>query len=295
MATITRDAFLAERRKTLGASETAAALGVSPYASPIDLWQQKLGLAPEVEENEAMRWGKRLEPLILDAYQDLTGRRIVGTQIKLHHPDHSCLTATLDAVCEDGRIVEAKTTGWAREWGEVGSDEIPELYLVQVAQQLAITGATVADVPVLIGGQRLKIYTVERDDALIGRVINGALRFWDHVERREPPTWGRMDARALAVLNPECEGEAPWDLEDAEAIEQLVLRYEVDKREIEMIEARSEETKIAILSAMGNAKYGTLPDGRRIKRFLQEMPSRVVNYVAKAHTRHYFLVTKGEQ
>jgi putative phage-type endonuclease len=295
-ATLNRAEWLELRRGVLGASEAAAALGVSPYQTPVELWQRKVGLMNDQDESEAMRWGNLLEPVILAEYQHRTGRVVAATQEFRVHPGYPCLAATLDARCEDGRLVEVKTANaWAKEWGDEQTDEVPEPYLIQVAQQMAVTGAAVADVAVLIGGQRLKVYTVERNEGLIGRVVAGGLRFWGCVERREPPTWGRMDAEALAVLHPDCTGEAPWSPEDAEAVAEFVRQYEVDKGFVKLAEDRLDHLKGQILAAMGDARTGRLPDGRSVRRFRQEVAARQVNYESKAYVKHYFTIVKGER
>jgi putative phage-type endonuclease len=60
------------RRNHRNASETPIVLGVSPWCTPYQLWQQKLGLAkPEV--NGAMLRGTELEPAARAAYERLTG------------------------------------------------------------------------------------------------------------------------------------------------------------------------------------------------------------------------------
>lgn len=293
---LTREEWLELRRKSLGASEAAAALGVSPYQTPVELWQRKVGLIPDQEESEAMRWGSLLEPVILGEYARRTGRRIVGEQGFTRHPGYPCLTATPDAVTEDGRLVEVKTaSAWAKEWGDEDSDEIPDHYLIQVAHQMAVTGAEVADVAVLIGGQRLRIYTVPRDESLVQEVVRGGLRFWEHVERQEPPTWGRMTPQTLAVRFPECHGEAEWSAEDAAAIGQLVTEIEMDGRSLKLVEERLDRLKALVLERMGNAQVGRLPDGRRVKRFLEHVAARDVSYTSKAYTKHYFRVLKGER
>ena len=60
------------RRRYRNASETPVVLGVSPWATPYQLWQQKLGLVqPEV--TAAMLHGTQHEPLARAAYEALTG------------------------------------------------------------------------------------------------------------------------------------------------------------------------------------------------------------------------------
>ena len=279
--------WLAARENGVGASEAAAALGVSPYESPIDLWQRKTKRAKPTEENEAMRWGKLLEPLLASEYERHTGRTVGRRQEFYRSPTHPFLTATIDGYADD-RLVEFKTTGrWSPDWGDENDERIPEPYMIQVAQQMAVTGADLADVALLIGGQRFKVFTVERDERLVDAVTEGVGRFWECVERDTPPTWGRMDAKALAVINPECHGEMEFDPGTAGC----VLRYEEAKEAVKRSEEDAERFKLMIISAMGNHAFGVLPDGRRIKRHLTRMPAKTVHM--GEHVRHYISFAKA--
>lgn len=280
-------AWLVERMNSVGASEAAAALGVCPYTSPIDLWQRKLNLAPAVIENEAMSWGKKLEPLVIAEYEQRTGRTVGCRQQFIRHPQHHFVTATIDGMA-DNRLVEVKTTGrWNPEWGDEDTDQIPENYLVQVAQQMAVTGAALADVAVLIGGQQLRIYTVERDETLVNAVVSGVSKFWSCVENREPPTWGRMDAAALAVINPECFG----DTEIPPTMFADVWKYESIGKQIKELETEREAAKLRLLEFLGCNRTGKLPDGRIVRRYLEQVAERT--QTVKAHTKHYFCILKG--
>ena len=60
------------RRNHRNASETPAVLGVSPWMTPYQLWQIKLGLV-EPEVTPAMLHGTQLEPQARAAYEALTG------------------------------------------------------------------------------------------------------------------------------------------------------------------------------------------------------------------------------
>ncbi len=286
-----RDAWLAERQKSIGSSEAAAVLGVSPYDAPIDIWQRKLNIVGEKECSEQMLWGNLLEPVIAAEYQRRTGMAFTGTQLFFRHPERPWMTATLDGLRADGRIAELKTAGaWAREWGDEDSDEVPEPYLVQVHHQMAVTGAEVADIAVLIGGQRFQIYTVERNEDLIGLILETEERFWQCVERRIPPTWGKLDARALAAVYPECSGSVDLDASTSA----LVAEYETAKKAEKENEEKVETLKSGILAALGTNQFGKLPDGRLVKRFREEVAAKTVSYAAKAYTKHYLKVLKGD-
>lgn len=282
-----REAWLAERNRSVGASEAAAVLGVCPYATPIDVWQRKLGLAPPMPESEPMLWGSLLEPVILAEYERRTGRAVFDRQRFDRHPKYPWMTATLDGVAED-RIIEVKTaSAYADEWGDEETDQIPESYLVQVHHQMAVTERDRADVVALIGGQRLRIYEVERNAELIELIEDRVAQFWDCVLRRSPPDWGRMDARTLAVLNPDCEGEIALGHEAAMDLD----AYEQAQYEIQRLTKVKTMAAERVLAALGSSQFGVLPDGSRVKRFRQEMAEST--HTVKSHVRHYFKRIKG--
>ena len=59
-----KEAWLSERRKHITGTDVAAILGLSRFKTPLRVWLEKKGEI-EPDENEAMRWGKRLERVIL--------------------------------------------------------------------------------------------------------------------------------------------------------------------------------------------------------------------------------------
>lgn len=286
-----REDWLAERRKSIGSSDAASVLGVCPYSAPIDTWQRKLNIVGEKECSEQMLWGNLLEPVLAAEYQRRTGMAFTGTQLFFRHPERPWMTATLDGLRADGRIAELKTaSAWAREWGDEDSDEVPEPYLVQVHHQMAVTGAEVADVAVLIGGQRFQIYTVERNEDLIALILETEERFWRCVQQRIPPTWGKLDARALAAVYPECSGSI--ELDDAAA--QLVAQHEAAKKAEKDAKEKGETFKASILERLGNSQFGTLPDGRLVKKFREEVAAVTFETSRKAYTKLYFKILKGD-
>jgi putative phage-type endonuclease len=285
-----RDAWLATRNESLGASEVATAIGVNPWQAPIDLWQRKLSLAPATEENEAMRWGSILEPVILAEYERITGQAVTDRQLFDRHPEIPYLTATLDGVRADGRLVEVKTaSAFSRAFGEEEDDELPDHYRVQVQAQFAVTGATEADLVVLIGGQRLRIYPIERNEDVIREMIRIASEFWECVQTRTPPTWGKLDARALAILNPGCSGVIVATPEMVSLAEVMTTAKGIEKTAKE----EAEEAKVKLLTLMGSAETARLPDGRTIKRYLRTEAERT--QTVKSHTKHYVQVLKEKK
>lgn len=65
-----RDEWLEARRAGVTASEVAAVLGLSKYESPRSLYHRKRGEIPDEDDNDAMKWGRRLEAPIADEFAD---------------------------------------------------------------------------------------------------------------------------------------------------------------------------------------------------------------------------------
>jgi putative phage-type endonuclease len=284
--------WLSRRPETIGASEAASICGIG-YDAPIDVWQRKLGLAPPVQENEAMRLGKLLEPVVGNEYRRVTGMDF-KEQLYVTSPHFPWLTATLDGVREDGRGIELKTAGaFSKDWGDEESDEIPEGYLIQVHHaMLAAPEIEVFDVFVLIGGQRFRgPYTIQRDENLAGAILEREIEFRDCLLTRTPPTWGKKDSRMLAILNQRCAGEIILP----GIVAEMVTEYEDLKAKEKLMGDRLDVLKTQILEAMGEAETGRLPDGRKVKRYREETEACTKMITYKASLRHYFKVLKGSK
>ncbi len=114
------------RRTHRNASETPIVLGVSPWQTPYELWQQKLGrTVPEV--TPAMLHGTQLEPAARAAYERQTG--LVMQPLVMVDGEYS---ASLDGLTLAGdRIVELKCPLKGRDstlWKTIAAGRLPEYY-----------------------------------------------------------------------------------------------------------------------------------------------------------------------
>jgi putative phage-type endonuclease len=190
------DEWLRYRTQSIGASDAAAALGLSRFKTPYDLYLEKTGeVEPDdLTDNEAVEIGLLAEPIIATLYERRTGRKVQQVRAILQHPEHDYVTCNLDGrVQGEDRILEKKTAGFTShgfldpEWGEDGTDQIPTHHFVQAQAQLAVTGFAANDVAALLAGIGFRIYTIPRDDAFISLMIDALAEFWGYVQRREPP------------------------------------------------------------------------------------------------------------
>jgi putative phage-type endonuclease len=101
-----RERWLAMRRQTIGASEAAAVLGVSPWSSLLALWAEKTGRAPgpDLDGEEFVFWGNELEDRIVSGYSKRTGRATVPFGLLLRSTRWPWLSATPDALVTDDPV-----------------------------------------------------------------------------------------------------------------------------------------------------------------------------------------------
>ena len=212
---LNRDRWLDVRKGGIGSSDAAAAVGLNPYKSPLELWLEKTGRdasLPKIDPNDASSptyWGNLLEPIVAAHYTRRTGHRVRRINAVLQHPNLPWMLANIDREvigAPDVQILECKTAGI--NGSLLWRDGAPEYVQLQVMHQLAVTGKPVADVAVLLGGQDLQIHRIERDDALIDKLITLEAQFWQYVETDTPPPADGSDSadRALRCLYPKDSG-----------------------------------------------------------------------------------------
>ncbi|MEP7216435.1 MAG: lambda-exonuclease family protein, partial [Anaerolineaceae bacterium] len=180
------------RRKYRNASETPIVMGVSPWQTPYQLWQQKLGLVqPEV--NTAMLRGTELEPAARAAYEALTG--LVMQPLVLLDGEYS---ASLDGLTLAGdRILEVKCPFKGRDstlWKAVAEGQLPEHYRWQVQHQLMVTRAEVADVFVFDGQEGI-LLAVAPEASIWPRICAAWDEFARYVADAQAPPLTDRDTR----------------------------------------------------------------------------------------------------
>lgn len=191
-----KNEWLAARRRCITGTDIAAICGLSRYASPMSVFMDKMGLTEPIPENEPMRWGKLLEPVIAFRYSELTGLPLKQGEFMVRD---SIVGGTPDYLAPE-RLIEIKTAGIrsAKFWGEPGTDIVPDAYHTQVQWYLHLVGLDVADLAVLIGGQDYRVYTIERNQKLIDILHYRANDFWNkYVLPQEPPPLDATEASAI--------------------------------------------------------------------------------------------------
>lgn len=264
-----REDWLAIRKQGIGSSDAAAAVGLNPYKSQLELWLEKTGRdagmpkADPRDEESPMYWGNVLEPIVAWHYSKRTKNKVRRINAVLQHSELPWMLANIDREvigADDVQILECKTAGinGARLWKE----GVPEYVQLQVMHQLAVTGKQAADVAVLLGGQTLEIHRIERDVQMIARLIELERQFWHYVESdTPPPADGTASAEAaLRCLYPEDSGHAV-DLSQHAGLTAAYIELKAVRQSIADKEKREAELKQMLQQAMGDASRAEFSTG----------------------------------
>lgn len=202
-----------ERKGFLGGSDIAVLLGVSPWKTPFQLWEEKLGIEPDTPHDEGrekvLRRGKRLEPVVMEMLQDEYDIIVVQRNGVYRDSEHDWMRAEIDFECDvDGEVAngDVKTVHpyAAKDWGETLTDEVPTYYIAQFQWGMMITGAKMCVVAALVGADDLRLYYVRRDEDIIAMIRQRGVTFWNTYVLAEvpPPIQTSEDAdRMLAKFN----------------------------------------------------------------------------------------------
>lgn len=308
--TLSRDEWLEVRKHGIGSSDAAAAVGLNPYKSQLELWMEKTGRdtdlpKPDPTDTTApVYWGTLLEPIVAASYTQQTGRKVRKVNAVLQHPDRPWMLANIDREvvgASDVQILECKTAGefGARHWG----DGVPEYVQLQVQHQLAVTGKQAADVAVLLCGQQLKVHRIERDDSLIAKLMLLQERFWHYVTTDTPPPTDGSDssATALQYLYPRDNGKQ-LDFSQDSQMSALFTDLQDARSQVDKYKQLEEQYKQQIQQAMGDASKAAFETGSvswkrskdstvlDTKRLLSDHPELLAQYSMTRSGSRRFLV-----
>lgn len=266
------DDWLEKRRDGIGASDVAAILGMSPYATPFSVWADKVH-GTEKEPTYAMTLGKKLEDIILESFTEQEGLYVGSRQLLVQHPQFAWARATVDGLVYESPpdfdlvndlpfalgVIEAKSDGSFRRW-----EEIPAHHQIQVQWQMLVTGLSNAWLAVL-HGRRFEVYELAADPGAQNMMLDKVTDFLGkHVQpiHGDPvppdPDGHRITGRSINELWPSTTADETIELSRA-MVDDLDELSQV-KRSIKQLENRKKTLEQRIRVAMQDAEIG-LVDG----------------------------------
>ncbi|WP_321891988.1 YqaJ viral recombinase family nuclease [Paraburkholderia tropica] len=308
---LSRDDWLTVRKTGIGGSDAAAAVGLNPNKSMLELWLEKTNRDTNLEKPDPkdtthpIYWGTLLEPIVAAAYTQQTSNRVRKVNAVLRHPTVPFMLANIDREIvgnSEVQILECKTAGinGAKLW----RDGPPEYVQLQVQHQLAVTGKQAAHVAVLVCGQQLEVHRIERDDELIEKLVKLEARFWGYVESDTPPPADGSNSadRALRCLFPRDAGNTV-DFSDDRTLSATFADLVTVRAEIETREQLESKLKQHIQESMGDASRAIFETGEvsfkrskdgsgiDLKKLLADHPDLGTQYAITKPGSRRFLVS----
>ena len=258
-----REAWLQRRKQRIGCSEVAAIMGLNPHQTPWEVFADKTGRIEPEPDNQAKRLGRTLEANILDEAERTLGkmeRDIALVVDELH------LGATLDSrVLATNQPCQAKTAGLLNPmadltaWGQAQTDQIPEMYLVQIHAEMICSEAELGHLWAFIAGRSIVPYQIERSRRITDLIEEFVPAWWQEhiIEGHEPP----IDVLPLKVAK-RVKREPDKIIDFDQRGEDLWMQRTSLKAESRGADKESKGLEAQILTMMGDAEGFRLPDGK---------------------------------
>lgn len=259
--------------RTITGSKVPAIFNKSPYDSPTSIWHQLAGLVDGSKPpNDAMMHGTRMEPVIVahaweDTFPAWEKQADETTWTRDDLPFPAACNTDSHGLDEDGQLVviEAKDVGYQSpldQWGEPGTFEVPDGYLLQAHYQLLMTGAR----RVIIhrhgpANREFKSWVIDRDEVVLRTMKSRLTDFYTSVAMGKPP---KVDGHPATFTTYK---RAVVEVDDSEweVAPELVAALDAARADEDDAASRRREATSRILQAMGTAKYATV-DGERMYR-----------------------------
>ena len=197
-----------QRKRSVGSTDIAAVVALyrpelahlSKYRNATDVWM-RLVHGIEQPRNAAMGRGINVEPKLRTLYRESVGP-VDDPPGTLRHPAHPWAVGSPDGLAPDV-LVEFKTaSNFIRaQWGEPGSDAVPDSYSLQVQWLMEISQRKTAHVLVAFGNDftgddgvkdfavtETAVYLVGFDVELVASMLDCGARFMaEHVDTGKAP------------------------------------------------------------------------------------------------------------
>lgn len=199
-------AWLAGRMNGIGGSDASAVVGMNPYKTNIELFEEKTGrrIQEDISEKPYVIYGKQAEEYIRELFRlDYPEYQVEHHEFRiLQSLSYPFMQASLDGELTDqeGRrgILEIKTTNILQSMQyEKWKDRIPDNYYIQVLHYLLVTGYDFVVLRAHLISEwgrdkrtTVKHYFIEREEVRedLDMLLKEEKKFWAYVESgRKPP------------------------------------------------------------------------------------------------------------
>lgn len=256
--------WLANRTHDITSTEIGALFGIDSATyipSLFELWHRKKNkFSVEFEDNERVKWGKRLETSIANGVAEDNGWTIRPMTEYIRLPKErigASFDFSIDGYGErvNGKIPTTDKKGLL-EIKNVDSLQLKQKWIIeddnieaplhielQVQHQLLVSGRAFAYIAALVGGNRVVLIRREADAKVHEAIKDKAKAFWESVEKNEPPAPDfRRDSDFISHLYSYSQPGKVIESSDTPGLQELVNRY----RAVQAIESEAKKDKEAL-------------------------------------------------
>ena len=299
---ITREEWLKLRQKGIGGSDAAVACGLSRWKSRLMLYLEKTGTKIEDIDNEAMYWGRTMEPILRQEFAKRTGFKVQEIPFMFACREYPFMQANIDGLViePDGTkaLLEIKTANGfkAKEW----EDGLPQEYYLQIQHYILVTDLPKAWVAVLIGGNDFRYFPVERDEETIQMMIALESEFWSFVKRGIQPPIDEQSSDGLAVLYPKSDNQT--SIIFPKEADNIIAGYMEIKNVIDELKPELDKYENQLKAMIKTAACAKTPQGYTVKwqtttstridttRLKKEKPEIAAEFSVQTSSRRFSII-----
>ena len=253
--------------KKIGGSDIAVLMGFSTqYRSPHSLYLHLVGESDPQPDNEVLERGRLLEPSLALMFGAMHHDEFeVKETDRVTDPEHDFLIGSPDRIlCVDGlatAILEIKTADITKagEWGEEGTDQIPEQYYCQCQWYMGLAGLSECYVFVgfVVSGSKKPCkfaeYRFDFVPAHFEFMKETAVQFWnEHVLTKNPPPVTVADNATVQYYKKKFPAHCPdnWVV-NPDVLDPLAEKIIESQSALKEFEKNFEDNRMMMIAAIG--------------------------------------------
>lgn len=255
----TRDWFL-WRRAGIGSSDVPSVMGISPYRTAFELWEEKTSKEEPVEvTSHIMEKGKRLEPIARAKFELMMEKSFEPAVIEM--AEYPFMRASLDGRSEDKReIIEIKYVGKVSH-SDAAIGKIPPHYMCQMQHQLLVSGADLCHY-VSYDEKTINTVRVLPDYHYMHKMLEACIEFWAMVIKEIPPPLMDKDWKPLRAVGL-IEKLTKWKMLKIRVTELEKEMAEIEKYVKGLVKEKrmeAEGIRFSRITKVGSVDYSIIPE-----------------------------------
>lgn len=241
--------WLELRKSKIGASDAPIIMGVSPWTTPLQLFEQKLNITPARDISIEAKRRAAIEEEARQKFEEVTGL-VMFPQV-VFHPSINFMMASLDGITMEGDYsVEIKCPG--RVDHECAMDGVvPDKYYPQLQHQMEVTGLDMIFY-FTYNENSYKVLQVHRDNEYIQALLKEENCFWQCMQNLEYPRMTDKD----------------YTFREDEVWNRAASEWQAVSREIQSLESKEIALRKLLISMAD--KKSTVGSGIKLSRIMKK-------------------------